>query len=105
MKPRPKITNEKYKTKFCRNFVSFDYCAYGAKCVFIHPPSVFEKGSCYEKMNNTKSTNPNDLLEKKEGDRLPIFQHLDKVYSDFDSESNDLESMSTNDEQEKNYDT
>lgn len=55
-------------------------------------------------MNNMKSTNPNNLLEKKEGDRLPIFQHLDKVDSDFDSESNDLESMSTNDEQEKNYD-
>lgn len=104
MKPRPKIDQEKYKTKICRNFVSLDHCHYGAKCVFIHPASVFEKGCCYEKMNKKKSTNPNDLLEKKDGDRLPIFQHLDKANSDFDSESNDLDSMSTNDEQEKNYD-
>ena len=71
--------------------------------MFIHPASTFDKGCCYEKMNNMKSTNPNDLLEKKEGDRLPIFQHLGKLDSDFDSDSNDLESMSTNDEQEKNY--
>ena len=103
MNQRGQTLNENYKSKLCKNFHKFFNCSYGFKCNFIHN----SEGKCakiciYEKLNNLKSSNPIDLIKNLKHERLLIFKVICKFKTDNESESYDLESLSTNDEREKN---
>jgi len=103
LKLRPEFVHEKYKTKLCKSFHASNYCPYGLRCIFIHlSKNRLEESFIYRKLNNIKSDNPNELMTHYPKDRLHIFKVICKSDSEHDTESYDLESMSTNDEREKN---